>query len=117
MHDQVFADGLGQISVIGGTVRLDFVAFSPVEKEPSGRPVAVLRQQLIMPVDAFVQAAEKMHEAANALASRAANLRPREPHAVVEAQVSTPQAETAAVTETVKPAADAPKAQGKPPFP
>lgn len=98
-------------------MRLDFVAFSPVEKEPSGRPVAVLRQQLIMPVDAFVQAAEKMHEAANALANRAANLRPREPQGVVEPQVPTHAPEPAAVTEAVKPVADGPKAQGKPPFP
>ncbi len=70
MEEQVFTDGIGTISVIGGTVRLDFIAYSPTEKDPSGQPLAVFRQRIIMGTDTFLHSAEKMHEAAQALAAR-----------------------------------------------
>jgi hypothetical protein len=119
LHEQVFADGLGQIAVIGQTVRLDFVSYSPVEKDTNGRPVAVFRQQVIMTIEGFTQAAEKMHEAAEAISSRVANLRPREPLSVVE-PVAVPPAvagppANVSVPEPILPAA--PKIVSKPPFP
>ena len=112
MHDQVFADGLGQISVVGGTVRLDFVTYSPVEKDPNGRPVAVFCEQIIMTVDAFIQAAEKMHEAAGTLSNRVANARPREPQAP-----AAPIAAMASPAPEPAPPIDVPKRASKPPFP
>lgn len=110
MHDQVFADGLGQISVIGATVRLDFVTYSPTEKDPNGRPIAVFRQQIIMTMEGFTQAAEKMREATNAISNHVASLRPREVPAAAEPVVPP--------TTTPEPvAAVAPKPLVKAPFP
>lgn len=68
--DQVFCDGLGAISVINGTVRLDFVALSPTEKDATGKPAAVFRQRIIMGLDGFLQAGEKIGEVMPLLAKR-----------------------------------------------
>lgn len=109
MDDQVFADGIGQISVIAGTVRVDFVAYSPVEKDARGQPVAVFRHRLIMSIESFFQTAEKIQEAAQALSSRVSQPPKPEPHeAVIEPII---------VQERAPAQAEAPKPAVKPPFP
>ena len=67
MDDQIFSDGIGTISVIGATVRVDFVALSPTEREPNGQPKAVFRQRIVMGVDGFLRSAAKVQEAVQAL--------------------------------------------------
>jgi len=108
VDDQIFADGIGQISVIAGTVRIDFVAYSPVEKDARGQPVAAFRQRIIMGLEAFYQTAEKIQEAAKALSSRTPPP-PPEPHEAV--------VEHLAVPERASAPAEAPKPAAKPPFP
>lgn len=76
MEQQVFSDGLGSISVIGGTVRLDFVVFSPTERDANGQPQPVFCQRVIMGADTFLRAADKMNEAAQAVSKRVASARP-----------------------------------------
>lgn len=66
--NQMFFDGLGNITVIGSTVRLDFVTFSPTEMDANGRPKAVPSQRIIMSIEGFARATEKMQETAQALA-------------------------------------------------
>ena len=111
LDDQVFADGLGQISVIGGTVRLDLVTYSPREKDPKGQPLALFRQQIIMGVDAFLHAAEKIGEAAQALSSRAAAVRPHESQPLAQPAPPAPTPEAAPTP------VETPAPLGKPPFP
>jgi hypothetical protein len=65
--NQVFFDGLGNITVIGGTVRLDFVTFSPTEIDANGRPQAVPAQRVIMSIEGFARASEKMQETVQTL--------------------------------------------------
>jgi len=67
MDEQIFADGIGSISVIGGTVRLDLVALSPTERDAAGKPKLVFRQRIVMSADGFVHSAQKVQEAALAL--------------------------------------------------
>jgi hypothetical protein len=67
MNRQTFSDGIGQITITGGTVRLDFVAFSPTEKDANGQPAAVFCQRIIMSPDGFLQSAQKIQEAMEAL--------------------------------------------------
>jgi len=69
VSDQVFVDGLGAIMSVAGTVRLDLVSYSPTEKDARGQPLLVFRERVIMPTDAFLAAAEKIHEVARALRS------------------------------------------------
>jgi hypothetical protein len=111
VDEQVFADGIGQISVIGSTVRVDFVVYSPTEKDPKGQPVAVFCQRLIMGVDGFLHAAEKIHEAADAVQSRTGTSRPREVPPPPEPVQPAPVAASSA------PVVEIPKPLGKPPFP
>jgi hypothetical protein len=76
LKDQVFSDGLGAITSVAGTVRLDLVSYSPTEKDAKGQPLLVFCQRVVMPVEAFLLAAEKIHEVARAI--RPVTARPRE---------------------------------------
>lgn len=75
MEDQVFSDGIGQVAIIGGTVRLDFVTYSPTEKDAKGQPLAVFSQRIIMSVEGFMHSAQKIQEAAQAVSKLAQRLR------------------------------------------
>lgn len=65
---QSFSEGLERISIIGNTVRLDFVTFSATETDTKGNPKAVFSQRIVMPIDGFLRSAEKMQEGAQTLA-------------------------------------------------
>ena len=67
MDDQVFADGIGAISIIGTTVRLDFVSLSPTERDEKGQPKTVFTQRVVMGMDGFLRSAQKFQEALQAL--------------------------------------------------
>lgn len=104
MDRQIFSDGIGQITITGGTIRLDFVAYSATEKDAAGQPMAVFCQRVIMSVDGFLRSAEKIQEAVQAvsrLSQPSREVRPVE-------SVITPQATTAA---------GPPSPQPKRPFP
>jgi hypothetical protein len=104
MENQIFSDGIGQITVIGGMVRVDFVAYSVTEKDAKGQYLPVFCQRVVMNPDSFLHATAKMQEAAQAIAKL--GQRPRE----------TPAAETAPVSAA--PGAEPqPSSPPKRPFP
>ena len=55
MSDERYADAIGEISLVGTTVRLDLVSLSHTEKDDKGQPKPVFRQRIVMPVDGFLQ--------------------------------------------------------------
>jgi hypothetical protein len=67
MSEQVFADGIGPIVVVGGTVRLDFVTLVPDDGEAGSRPKPVVQHRLFMPTEAFLVTAKRFAEAAEAI--------------------------------------------------
>jgi hypothetical protein len=67
MVDEVFADGLGEITITGSTVRLDLMSLSTTEKNASGEPMLTFRQRVIMPVDSFMNALDLMERVAKEL--------------------------------------------------
>ena len=67
MEQQIFSDGIGQVTIIGGTVRLDFVTYSANEKDAKGQPVAVFCKRVVMSLEGFMQSAAKVQEAAQAV--------------------------------------------------
>jgi hypothetical protein len=95
MEDQIFSDGIGAISIIGGTVRIDFVAISPTEKDAKGQPKVAFLQRIVMGTEGFIQAAEKMHGAKQALTKLSAAPPPVAPLDISSSAVETPQPETA----------------------
>ena len=77
MEQQTFADGIGRIAIIDGIVRLDLVAHSPTEAGPDGKPRPVFSHRVVMGVDQFLRAAEKIAETVKVI--RTAKARPAGP--------------------------------------
>jgi hypothetical protein len=63
MNNELFADGMGEITVTGSIVRIDLVSLSATEKDEKNNPKPVFRQRVIMPVDAFANAVDLMQRA------------------------------------------------------
>jgi len=104
MDQQIFSDGIGQVTIIGGAVRLDFVTFSPTEKDAKGQPIAVFSHRVVMSLDGFMQSAVKLQEAAQAVSKLGQRARGG-------------QTEPAAAAIPAAPATEATPAAQKRPFP
>ena len=118
MEEQVFIDGIGQVSIIGGTVRLDLVAYSATEKAAKDQPALVFRQRLVMSVDGFMRAAEKIQETVATLQRLSQQQRPR-PAAVPDIAPGDPMIETPPASSPAEahPAITAPASVPRRPFP
>jgi hypothetical protein len=67
MTTELFADSIGEITIIGSTVRIDLVSLSPDERDMSGNQRPVFRQRIVMPVEGFMGAFELMERVAGEL--------------------------------------------------
>jgi hypothetical protein len=63
MSSELYADGIGEITVTGTIVRIDMMSLSAVERDEKNNPKPVFRQRIIMPVDAFANAVDLMQKA------------------------------------------------------
>ena len=77
MHDEIFSDGIGEITINGTVVRIDLVSLSPTERDAANNPKPVFRQRVVMPIDAFANAAELVQKALNGLIDAGAVSRPQ----------------------------------------
>lgn len=84
MRDEIYADGIGEISVTGAIMRIDLVSLSPTEKNERGEPQPVLRQRIIMPIEGFANAMDLMQKAYGSLIEAGAIRRVSEDSRVVE---------------------------------
>ena len=62
VRPEVFADGMGEITLSGGMVRIDLVCLSASNKDSEGRPELELRQRLVMPPDGFLRSFSAMED-------------------------------------------------------
>jgi hypothetical protein len=92
MEQQIFSDGIGQVTVIGGAVRLDLVTYSVSEKDAKGQPAAVFCQRVVMSLDGFMQSAVKIQEAAQAVSKLMQRARENQPADPVPASPAVPAA-------------------------
>lgn len=67
MSIELYADGIGEITVTGTIVRIDLMSLSATERDASNNPKPVFRQRIIMPVDAFANAVDLMQKALGGL--------------------------------------------------
>lgn len=67
MNNELYADGIGEITVTGTIVRIDLMSLSPIERDANNNPKPVFRQRIIMPVDAFANAVDLMQKALGGL--------------------------------------------------
>lgn len=67
MSNELYADGIGEITVTGTIVRIDLVSLSATERDANNNPKPEFRQRIIMPVDAFANAVDLMQKALGGL--------------------------------------------------
>jgi hypothetical protein len=67
MQAEVYADGIGEITVTGAIVRIDLVSLSPSERDSANQPVPVFRQRIIMSMEGFANSFEVMQKAMHGL--------------------------------------------------
>jgi hypothetical protein len=112
MEPQLFTDGIGRITVIGGVVRLDMVTYSPNETDANGRPRQVFTQRIVMGTDAFLRSSEKIVEIVQQLTKA---MTPQTKPAQTQApQPARPAVQPAAPVPAPTPVAPAPR--GEPPY-
>ena len=106
MEQQLFTDGIGRITVIGGVVRLDMVTYSPNETDPQGKPRQVFTQRIVMGTEAFLRSSEKIVD----IVQQLTGAQPARPQAV--------QSQPAPVQQKPAPAQTQYQAQprGEPPY-
>jgi hypothetical protein len=96
MRDELYADGIGEITVTGSIVRIDMVSLSATERDEKNAPRAELRQRIIMPLDGFANAVDLMQKALAGLVEAGAVRRIGDAVKNGEAEATAPPASTAA---------------------
>jgi hypothetical protein len=81
MSEEIFADGISEITVTGPTVRIDLFSLSPTERDANNNPKPLLRQRVIMTLEGFMNARDLMERVAGELIQSGA-VRRRAPEAV-----------------------------------
>jgi hypothetical protein len=67
MHDEIYADGISEITLTGNVVRIDFVSLSRTERDANNKPKAIFRQRIVMPTDGFANSAVLMNNVLSGL--------------------------------------------------
>jgi hypothetical protein len=67
MQAEIYADGIGEITVTGAIVRIDLVSLSSSERDSANQPVPVFRQRIIMSMEGFANSFEVMQKAMHGL--------------------------------------------------
>ena len=88
MEQQTFADGIGRISIIDGIVRLDLISHSATETDAAGKPKPVFAHRVVMGIDQFLRASQKIAETTHTIAQQA---RRAQPPAEMPAATQAPQ--------------------------
>jgi len=59
---EVFADGIGEIVLSGGMVRMDLVAMTGSQRDENNQPKLEFRQRVVMPPDGFLRSFSAMED-------------------------------------------------------
>lgn len=68
MFEEIYCDGIGDITVTGHIIRIDLVSLSPTERDANQQPKPVFRQRVTMPLDGFLQSFGMMEQVIQRLA-------------------------------------------------
>lgn len=75
--NEFFADGIGEISLSGGMVRLDLVTLTGSQNDPNNQPRFVPKGRIVMPPEGFLRSFSAMENLVKQLVD-AGLVRPRE---------------------------------------
>jgi hypothetical protein len=67
MQTELYSDGIGEITVNGSIVRVDFVSLSATERDANNNQKTVFRQRIIFSVEGFANSVEIMQQALRGL--------------------------------------------------
>jgi hypothetical protein len=59
---EIFADGVGEIVLSGGMVRMDLVVLAGSQREGGEKPRMEVRQRVVMPPDGFLRSFSAMED-------------------------------------------------------
>ena len=59
---ELFADGIGEVALVGGMVRIDWVSLSASEKDENGQPALEFRQRIVIPPEGFLRCFSAMDD-------------------------------------------------------
>lgn len=59
-HQEIFADGIGEISLAGGMVRMDLVSLVGSQNSEGNKPRLVPKTRLVMPPEGFLRSFSAM---------------------------------------------------------
>lgn len=76
-NNEVFADGIGEISLSGGMVRLDLVSLVGSQNDPENKPTFRAKGRIVMPPEGFLRSFSAMENLVKQL-MEAGLVRPRE---------------------------------------
>ena len=85
-HNEIFADGVGEITLAGGMVRMDLVTLVGNQNDKENPPKLQFRQRVVMPPDGFLRSFSAMENLVKQLIE-AGLVKPRDGEA--EGNVST----------------------------
>jgi hypothetical protein len=94
MHPELYADGVGEITVSGTIVRVDLVSLSPTERDVNNASKSVFQQRLIFSIEGFANSVELMQKALQGLVEAGA-VTQTQPKSVTRIPVAPPGAERA----------------------
>ena len=60
MDTELFADGIGEITLSGGMVRMDLVTLAGAQQDKENPPKLEFRQRIVMPPDGFLRSFSAM---------------------------------------------------------
>ena len=63
MCNEIYSDGIGEITVSSSIVRVDLVSLSPTERDANNNPISVFRQRIVFSVEEFANSVEVMQKA------------------------------------------------------
>ena len=87
MHDELYTDGIDEVTIGGSIVRVDLVSLSPTERDANNAPKKVFRQRLIFSAESFANSVEVLQNALQGLVD-AGVIQRSQPRATI----ATPQA-------------------------
>lgn len=70
MSDEIFVDGIGEITVTGSVVRVDLMTMAVNDRDDEGRLKPQFKQRVIFPIEGFAHATEAMLHMRNQLEER-----------------------------------------------
>ena len=86
---EIFADGIGEIVLSGGMVRMDLVALTGSQRDEGNQPSLEFRQRVVMPPDGFLRSFSAMEDLVKQLI-QAGLVKPRDGEAGAPAAAAKP---------------------------